>query len=98
MNRLTPNSGLPTRFFALKIGAQTAPLVGYLFETRDNSVMSMPKPRTCAPASRSAEVETVRLFTASGHPWMGLVALAMWRFRWPSALLAALAYAKHAVF
>lgn len=60
--------------------------------------MPMPKPRTRAPASQSAEVETVRLFTASGHPWMGLVALVMWRFRWPPALFAALAYAKHAVF
>jgi len=60
--------------------------------------MPMPKPQTRAPASQSAEVETVRLFTASGHPWMGLAALAMWRLRWPSALITVLVYAKHAVF
>ena len=83
---------------SVSIGAQPAPSVGHLVGTRDNSVMPMPKPRTRQPASRSAEVETVRLFTASGHPWMGLAALAMWRFRWPSALFAAMIYAKHAVF
>lgn len=58
----------------------------------------MPKPRTRTLGSKSAEVETVRLFTASGHPWMGLAALAMWRLRWPSALITAMVYVKHAVF
>lgn len=96
MNRLVPNNRMPMRFWTTLVGSQPAPPVGHLFGTRDNSVM--PKPRTRAPARQSAEVETVRLFTASGHPWMGLAALAMWRIRWSPVLLATMFYAKHVIW
>jgi len=41
------------------------------------------------------EVETVRLFTATGHPWIAFAALLVWRLPLGALTLAAIVYAKH---
>lgn len=41
--------------------------------------MPMPKPQSSITARRFREVEAVKLFTSSGHPWMGLAALVVYR-------------------
>jgi uncharacterized membrane protein len=47
---------------------------------------------------RFKEEETVRLFTASGHPWMALTSLLLWRVPVWGTALAAVIYAMHAAF
>ena len=59
--------------------------------------MPMPIPRTRAERNRFKEVETVRLFTASGHPWIAFAALVVWRLPFPALAVAALIYAKNAM-
>ncbi len=58
-------------------------MLAYRFIERRMPTMPMPMPiRTYSDSLRRArfkEVETVRLFTASGHPWMGLAALVVFR-------------------
>ena len=68
-------------------------MVGYSLNAAHNSVMHMPVSRTRAATGRFKEVETVRLFTASGHPWMGFAALVV--LRAPPILLAGVLLVKH---
>lgn len=82
----------------MTIGAPPAPPVGYLFTLRDNTPMVTSHPKSRQPASRSKEVETVRIFATTGHPWIAFAALVVWRLPFPALALAAVIYAKHGVF
>jgi hypothetical protein len=68
-------------------------MIGYQVGSDDNSLMPMPVSRTPTGARSSKEVETVRIFTASGHPWIGFAALVVWRA--PPILFVAVLLAKH---
>ena len=54
--------------------------------------MPMPVSRTRAEAAQSKEVETVRIFAASGHPWIAFAALVVWRLPLPTLAVATLLY------
>lgn len=78
----------------MKTGAQAAPPVCDSDGSGDNTVMPMPIIRPRAGARSSKEVETVRIFAASGHPWIAFAALVVWRLPLPTLALAAIVYAK----
>lgn len=59
--------------------------------------MPMPVSRPRAAAASSKEVETVRIFAASGHPWIAFAALVVWRLPFPALAVASMIYAKHAL-
>jgi hypothetical protein len=73
-------------------------MVGYLSALCDNAPMIKTPPSGRSPASRSKEVETVRLFTTSGHPWIAFAALVVWRLPVPAMTVAAIVAIKHGVF
>lgn len=51
-------------------------------------------PLRFAPLPSSKEVETVRIFTKSGHPWIAFAALVVWRLPLPTLAVAAIFYAR----
>lgn len=69
-------------------------MVGYVAASFHNGLMPMPVPRNRVSGARSKEVETVRIFARSGHPWIAFAALVVWRLPLPTLAIAALIYAK----
>ncbi len=60
----------------------------------ERSAMPIRLPLRFVPHAPSKEVETVRIFTKSGHPWIAFAALVVWRLPLPTLALAAIFYAK----
>jgi hypothetical protein len=48
-----------------------------LYGQHHRSAILIPMPMPKPPAKTFREAEVVRLFTESGHPWLGILALAM---------------------
>jgi len=61
----------------------------------ERSVMTIRHPFRPAHQTRFKEVETVKIFLTSGHPWMAFAALLVWRLPLRALALAAIVYAKH---
>lgn len=75
-----PAANTSTSFWRETNGWKWSPfMVGYMWAAPHAGQMLTTLTHSRATAVRFKEVETVRLFTSAGHPWMGLAALVLLR-------------------
>ena len=61
----------------------------------ERSAMTIRPALRSAPPIRFKEVETVKIFATSGHPWIAFASLLVWRLPLGALTLATIVYVQH---